>query len=42
MQTGEILHVRGEEVVLVDADFDVSLHGFFVDGDIFLDSSLKK
>lgn len=36
-----ILHIRGEEVVLVDANLDVTLYRFFVDGDVFLDSSLK-
>lgn len=35
------LHVRGEEVVLVDADLQVVLHGGFVYGNVPLDGSLR-
>lgn len=37
----ECSHVWGEEVVLVDANLQVGLHGCFVDRDVLLDGSLK-
>lgn len=36
------LHVRGDEVVLVDADLQVGLHSCFVNGDIPLDGGLTE
>jgi len=37
----EILHVRGQEVVFVDAHLNITLYSLFVDRDVFLNSSLK-
>lgn len=36
------LHVRGDEVVLVDANLQVTLHGRFIYGNIPLDRSLRE
>lgn len=36
-----ILHVRGQEVVFVDAHLNITLYSLFVDGDVFLNGCLE-
>lgn len=40
-QMWRCLHIRGDEVVLIDADLQVGLHSCFIYGNIPLDGSLK-